>query len=566
MKKNKGRISAGQKAREMKFVERLDSLFDIADVDAMRLMKIQQDRNFLEDQRNLRKMIITSQDNEFIEKQDRVCKRLALEEQRRLKATESEMLHSNNKTCNSTDINTDNHVLEDEDEKSDEDDVYKPSSSIKLKLNESLSDQPSKPKKKIVTSCVASALDRNKISDRQSVKLIVPIVAALEHNPALMSISRSTIRRHRKEARKQCADNIKNLFSMKELPVIVHWDGKILPDILGNEKVDRLPILVSADGNNKLLGVPKLSSGIGKKAADAVIHEIKRWNILDEIEGMCFDTTSVNTGKFNGACTLIEKYIGRDMLWLACRHHVLEIVLSKVFTLCFGPSSSPEIPIFKRFKAAWNNITYDNYRGLECCNDIQFFKDSAVNSLQSALSKNELPRDDYMEFIELALLVLGHNLPKIHWRAPGPIHHARWMAKLIYAFKMYLFRDQNVIQMTQRQKVQLERFVKFGALLYAKNWIEALVAANAPISDLTFWQDSTKYQSIDKEISQTIHKTLTNHLWYLSDELVGLSLFSDKVTAAEKLKIVDKMLTSSYPVVRMVRGNLDVIKNESAIH
>lgn len=156
---------------------------------------------------------------------------------------------------------------------------------------------------------------------------------------------------------------------------------------------------VSADGNNKLLGVPKLSSGIGKKTADAVIHEIKRWNILDEIEGMCFDTTSVNTGKFNGACTLIEKYIGRDMLWLACCHHVLEIVLSKVFTLCFGPSNSPEIPIFKRFKAAWNNITYD----------IQFFKDSAVNSLQSALSKYELPRDDYMEFIELALLVLGHN-------------------------------------------------------------------------------------------------------------------------------------------------------------
>ena len=39
-------------------------------------------------------------------------------------------------------------------------------------------------------------------------------------------------------------------------------------------------------------------------------------------------------------------------------------------------------------------------------------------------------RDDYQELVELTLLVLGQTPQEIHWRAPGAIDHARWMAKL----------------------------------------------------------------------------------------------------------------------------------------
>ena len=38
---------------------------------------------------------------------------------------------------------------------------------------------------------------------------------------------------------------------------------------------------------------------------------------------------------------------------LACTHYLMELILAKVFTLCCGPCNSPCIPIFKRFKAAW---------------------------------------------------------------------------------------------------------------------------------------------------------------------------------------------------------------------
>jgi hypothetical protein len=40
--------------------------------------------------------------------------------------------------------------------------------------------------------------------------------------------------------------------------LIVHWDGELMLDSTGNQKVDRLPILVSTLGDTKLLDIPKI--------------------------------------------------------------------------------------------------------------------------------------------------------------------------------------------------------------------------------------------------------------------------------------------------------------------
>jgi len=64
---------------------------------------------------------------------------------------------------------------------------------------------------------------------------------------------------------------------------VVHWDGKLLPDLtVGSESsdaglIDRLPVLVSSltDGTTKLLGVPKLKSGTGNVAANAVLEQVR---------------------------------------------------------------------------------------------------------------------------------------------------------------------------------------------------------------------------------------------------------------------------------------------------
>lgn len=553
LKKNKGRISQSQKKRETLFQEQLDTVFDIAHINALTTCTVDEDREFLIDQRTERSMIISSADKKYNKKQERILQR-KMKELKRLE--EGKKPGSSSVMCPAVTIS------DSEDESDESKEMYKPSTSLKRMESQTYLQTEPIAKKSLFSKHVTSAFDRNKVSDREALRLMVPIVAALGHDPRSLPLSRSTIQRKRKEARKAVFEEIKQSVSFDD-PVIVHWDGKILYDILGTEKVDRLPVLVSSDGKEKLLRVPKLASGTGANAANAVYNSLTEWGLENKIMGMCFDTASVNTGLKNGACVILEHKLEKELLWLACRHHILEIVLSKAFTLCFGPSSSPDIPLFKRFKAAWPLIYKDKYQPLKEAPDSAHLKLTAVNALLVTLGSKKQPRGDYMELLELSLLALGHTPDKIHWRAPGAVHHARWMAKLIYAIKIHLFREQGGFKTTQKEKLQLERFVNFGVLVYVKYWFEAPMATNAAWADLSLWKDMTNYEMIDPQVSEVVKNALKYHLWYLSDELVGLSLFSEKVSNEAKVAIVKKM--ECEPTDRKIRGDSSLLTDQAVL-
>jgi len=87
-----------------------------------------------------------------------------------------------------------------------------------------------------------------------------------------------------------------------DYPLVVHWDGKILPEITGFGEVGRLPVLVSGDGTEKLLGVSKVASGTSENEANAVYNLLQKIKVTVRVQAMSFDTTSVNTGRFRGVC------------------------------------------------------------------------------------------------------------------------------------------------------------------------------------------------------------------------------------------------------------------------
>lgn len=99
------------------------------------------------------------------------------------------------------------------------------------------------------------------------------------------------------------------------------------------------------------------------------------------------------------------------------------------------------------------------------------------------LSQMNHIRKDYREFLELVVMFLGGNLPTGNrFRALGPIHHARWMAKAIYSLKIFLFRDQ--FHMTSHEESGLKNICIFIVLMYQKSWFTASNAIEAPRNDL----------------------------------------------------------------------------------
>src|SRR5678815_928754 len=197
-------------------------------------------------------------------------------------------------------------------------------------------------------------------------------------------------------------------------PLQIHWDGKLMEDITGHENIERLPVLISGLGVDKLLGVPKLTRGTGKNIADAIYQLVLQWDISKQVECMSFDTTPANTGNKNGACMLLEQRMGKHMLWLACRHHILELTLEAAVSVSLTASSGPDITLFKRFKSAWVKIDTTKY---QTAAENPVIKEKIteagdnVTFVEAQLQKRR-PRNDYKEFLELTLIFLG-NTPDI---------------------------------------------------------------------------------------------------------------------------------------------------------
>lgn len=48
-------------------------------------------------------------------------------------------------------------------------------------------------------------------------------------------------------------------------------------------------------------------------------------------------------------------------MWLACRHHINEIILRSVFECHFTKTSGPNVIIFSKFESAWKAIDKNKF-------------------------------------------------------------------------------------------------------------------------------------------------------------------------------------------------------------
>ena len=233
-------------------------------------------------------------------------------------------------------------------------------------VSDSKPSNPKKPRttekaKNIMTSGLAASLDRTSVSNRNAVYNLSKVLASVSQNPSHVVLNRSSVGRKRTDYRLKVVQEIKEHFYPNE-PLTVHWDGKLLEDLVEKKHVDRLPTRLSGNGISKLLGVPKLVSGTGELVATAVFNTIADWGISDQVRAISFDTTASNTGHRAGACVLLEKKLGKSLLHLACRHHIMELVLGSAFEAAFGKSSSPNVILFKRFQQKWAFIDQSCYQ------------------------------------------------------------------------------------------------------------------------------------------------------------------------------------------------------------
>ena len=184
----------------------------------------------------------------------------------------------------------------------------------------------------VMTPNVVAALDKCKVSYRDSVFIIVTVADALGFDIHKLILNKSSYNKSRNDIRKMKAEKIKDLLMETSIShLIMHWDGKLIPDRISCKQIDRLPILISNGEIEKIIHVPRLEDQKGSTIARAVYQALTSWGLIDVTQGLCCYTTPANLGRTNGAATILEQMIERDLLFFACRHHILEILLSAAF-------------------------------------------------------------------------------------------------------------------------------------------------------------------------------------------------------------------------------------------
>ncbi|KAG0712097.1 hypothetical protein GWK47_019200 [Chionoecetes opilio] len=228
-----------------------------------------------------------------------------------------------------------------------------------------------------------------------------------------------------------------------------------------------------------------------------------------------FRHDSQHTGIHTGCCRLLEEALGKPLLNLACRHHVIELILAAAFKEVMGPSSGPTIQLFKRFREQWPYIPHEDPEAIATSSTRDRSRSVVEGGIDRSMERgiqSKKVREDYREFVQPVPL-LSHRKPPSADQEAGSLPPRPLMAKAIFVLKIRMFRSH--VQMTTREGKGLEEIALFVVLLYSRAWMEAGLATEAAYNDLNLVKDLHHFQEINGAIGKTTLTTFSRHLWYL---------------------------------------------------
>ncbi|KAG0723596.1 hypothetical protein GWK47_042403 [Chionoecetes opilio] len=100
-----------------------------------------------------------------------------------------------------------------------------------------------------------------------------------------------------------------------------------------------------------------------------------------------------------------------------------------------------------------------------------------------------------------------------------------------------LFHDQ--LEMSKRELAGIRRVAFFVTMVYAKYWNEAMIPSYAAKNDLDFITDVKRI--CDDGVASVAERAMRRHLWYLSENLIGLAIFDDRHQPEQEAEMVEGM-------------------------
>jgi hypothetical protein len=114
------------------------------------------------------------------------------------------------------------------------------------------------------------------------------------------------------------------------------------------------------------------------------------------------------------------------------------------------------------------------------------------------------------------------------------------MAYSIYFLKMQLLSEQ--FEMSDLEAAKVKSMATFVALFHSKAFLQSRLSSIAPSVDLKYLQHMELYKKENAKAAQVAINSIQNHLWYLTEEIVVLSIFDEDLPPTLRKSLVVKLL------------------------
>lgn len=480
------------------------------------------ERAFLQDQRTLRLMCISSIDQLSSKKLALKLQRRTREQHRTRKLSSSVIGASSN-----NDIEPQLEIYQD-----DNNSVISDDASVDNDNSQTGSDTPAaqseidcnlnivENKSQDSVSCrrlpaLARACDRYGISDRSAAAIASAVLedfGIVTASDLSNVIDPSKIRRERKRKRSELKPSHDSTIVRG-----IYFDGrkdKTLKNIKDGSKFYRQTtmeehISLIQEPDSLYLGHLSPAGSSAKEIKDSIANFIATKNInIEKLVSIGCDGTLVNTGRKGGVIRLLEKEYNKPLQWLVCLLHTNELPLRHLLQHLDGPTSGPRAfsgPIGK---------------ALENCRALPVVPFDKIDADLPVVVLNDLSNDQKYLWQMCEAISKGECSLALSKRNPGALNHSRWITTANRLLRLYVASHE--------PSTNLKHLVIYIMRVYSPVWFSIKMHPSCKDSAKHLFRAIQLSRYLSKELRDVIDPVLQRNGYFGHPENLLLTMIADE--------------------------------------
>jgi hypothetical protein len=360
---------------------------------------------------------------------------------------------------------------------------------------------------------LARACDRHGVSDRSAAAIATAVLqdfGLISKADTSNVVDRNKVRRARQKKRielQMLAGESNELQSL-------YFDGRKDHTLTNTQKgskwyrkkVYEEHISLIEEPGSKYIGHVTPASGSADGIKDSIMCFLKD-RCLDTLIAVGCDETNVNTGRIGGTIRLLEEELHKPLQWLVCQLHANELPLRHLLKHVDGGTSGPR---------AFTGPIGKELSGCEHLPPVAF---APIEGHLQDINRVDLSTDQRYLYEMCKSVSKGHCSLPLSRRDPGALSHSRWLTTANRLLRLYVA--------TENPSCNLTTVVTYIVRVYAPMWFAIKSNPSCKDGSKHLWQTIVKSRYLSDDLKAVIDPVIQRNAYFGHPENLLLCMITD---------------------------------------